>query len=83
MDTLYIWTWATQEIDPVLSEAQATLIALIDRIRMLDNDLIRLNQKLNMILEMDAKARENLQKAQELELKQVKEGAKIKNEPSK
>jgi|TARA_R110000851_G_scaffold97864_7_gene211842 hypothetical protein len=79
----YIWTWATQEIDPVLSEAQATLIALIDRIRMLDNDLIRLNQKLNMILEMDAKARENLQKAQELELKQVKEGAKIKNEPSK
>ena len=83
LDTLYIWTWATQEIDPVLSEAQATLIALIDRIRMLDNDLIRLNQKLNMILEMDAKARENLQKAQELELKQVKEGAKIKNEPSK
>ena len=82
----YIWTWATKEIDPVLSEAQMTLIALIDRIRMLDNDLIRLNQKLNMILELDAKARANLQKAQELELKlkQVKDqGAKTKNESSK
>jgi hypothetical protein len=51
---------------------------------MLDNDLIRLNQKLNMILELDAKARDNLQKAQELELKQVKDqGAKTKNESSK
>jgi len=26
------------------------LIALIDRVRMLDNDLIRLNQKLNIVL---------------------------------
>tara|TARA_Y100000389_G_scaffold35565_1_gene30254 strand:- start:930 stop:1253 length:324 start_codon:yes stop_codon:yes gene_type:complete len=79
----YIWNWATQEIDPVLSEAQSTLIALIDRIRMLDNDLIRLNQKLNMILEMDAKAKENLQKAQEQELKEIQKGAKAKNESSK
>ena len=31
--------------------SNVTLIALIDRIRMLDNDLIRLNQKLTMILE--------------------------------
>ena len=28
-----------------------TLIALIDRVRMLDNDMIRLTQKLNMILD--------------------------------
>lgn len=47
----YVWTWATKEVDPVISEANMTLIALIDRIRMLDNDLIRLNQKLTMILE--------------------------------
>lgn len=46
----YIWKWATQEIKPVLSEANTVLIALIDRIRMLDNDLIRLNQKLNVVL---------------------------------
>lgn len=46
----YVWKWATQEIKPVLSEANGTLIGLIDRIRMLDNDLIRLNQKINIVL---------------------------------
>jgi uncharacterized protein YoxC len=47
----YVWTWVTKEIKPVLGEANKTLIGLIDRIRMLDNDMIRLTQKLNMILE--------------------------------
>jgi len=46
----YVWKWATQEIKPVLSEASSVLIALIDRVRMLDNDLIRLNQKINIVL---------------------------------
>jgi hypothetical protein len=46
----FIWKWATQEIKPILSEASTVLIALIDRIRMLDNDLIRLNQKVNVVL---------------------------------
>jgi hypothetical protein len=46
----YVWKWATAEIKPVLSEANAVLIALIDRVRMLDNDLIRLNQKINIVL---------------------------------
>lgn len=46
----YVWTWVTTEIKPVLSEASGVLIALIDRVRMLDNDLIRLNQKLSVIL---------------------------------
>ena len=46
----YVWKWATQEVKPVLGEASAVLIGLIDRIRMLDNDLIRLNQKVNVTL---------------------------------
>jgi len=46
----YVWTWATKEVKPVLSEANTVLIALIDRIRMLDNDLIRLTQKVNIVL---------------------------------
>lgn len=46
----YVWTWVTTEIKPVMGEANTTLIALIDRIRMLDNDLIRLNQKVNIVL---------------------------------
>ena len=47
----YVWKWVTTEIDPVLGDASKTLIGLIDRIRMLDNDMIRLTQKLNMVLE--------------------------------
>ena len=47
----YIWNWVTKEVDPVIEESHMTLIALIDRIRMMDNDLIRLNTKLNMILQ--------------------------------
>jgi len=38
---------------PTLGNAMKTLIALIDRIRMLDNDMIRLDQKINTIIELD------------------------------
>jgi hypothetical protein len=51
----YVWTWATLEVKPVISEANSVLIALIDRIRMLDNDLIRLNQKVNTVLTIRGK----------------------------
>jgi len=57
----YVWKWVTTEIKPVLGQANTTLIALIDRIRMLDNDMIRLNQKLNMVLEHQAKERKEEQ----------------------
>ena len=60
----YVWKWATQEIKPVLSEANTVLIALIDRIRMLDNDLIRLNQKVNVVLTLRGKEIEEMKDAQ-------------------
>lgn len=46
----YVWQWVTTEIKPVTSEANKVLIDLIDRIRMLDNDLIRLNEKVTVVL---------------------------------
>jgi hypothetical protein len=51
----YVWQWVTTEIKPVTGEASKVLIDLIDRIRMLDNDLIRLNQKVNVILALREK----------------------------
>ena len=51
----YIWTWVTLSVKPVTHESHMTLIGLIDRTRMLDNDLIRLKQKLDMILEYQEK----------------------------
>ena len=47
----FIWKWVTEEIDPVLGATMGTLIKLVDRIRMLDNDMIRMNMKLSMVLE--------------------------------
>ena len=47
----YIWKFVTINILPSLSQASSTLIALIDRVRMLDNDMIRLDQKIHTIIE--------------------------------
>ena len=44
----FIWMWTTTEVSPVLGEANKVLVGLIDRVRRLDNDLIRLNQKMKM-----------------------------------
>lgn len=41
----FLWKYITTEITPKLSSTSATLIKLIDRVRMLDNDLIRLETK--------------------------------------
>ena len=46
----YIWKFVTTNILPSLGEASSTLIALIDRVRMLDNDMIRLDQKIHTII---------------------------------
>ena len=48
----FIWNFITNNIKAKLAEANVTLIALIDRIRMLDNDIIRLQQKLDTAIEM-------------------------------
>ena len=58
----FIWKYVTTQIKPKLGATFGVLVELIDRVRMLDNDLIRLEQKLNVFVEM----REE-QKLEELE----------------
>jgi len=48
----FIWQFITNEIKSKLGETIGTLIELIDRIRMLDNDIIRLQQKLDTVIEI-------------------------------
>ena len=48
----FLWTMITQVINPTVKEMHMTLIKLIDQIRMLDNDMIRLQQKVNTVLQM-------------------------------
>ena len=68
----YVWTWVTTEIKPVIGQANGTLIALIDRIRMLDNDLIRLNQKVETVMELRGKT---------IEKERIAADASINKEP--
>ena len=51
----YIWWFIGEKIDPALEEMHMALIKVIDKTRMLDQDLIRLQQKVNVVLEYKAK----------------------------
>jgi hypothetical protein len=46
----FIYIYITTQIKVKLGEMNSVLIQLIDKIRMLDNDLIRLRSKLNTVL---------------------------------
>lgn len=48
----FIYKFVTDKLMPLIGETNVILVALIDRIRMLDNDLIRLNQKVSVILQI-------------------------------
>ena len=45
----YLYNYIVKEIKPKLSATSTTLIALIDRVRMLDTDLIRLQTKVRTL----------------------------------
>ena len=54
----YVWWFIGEHIDPQIEKMHFALIKVIDQVRMLDQDLIRLQQKVNVVLEM----KENLKK---------------------
>jgi hypothetical protein len=47
----YVWKFINEELDPKLEEMHMGLIRLIDQIRMLDQDMIRLQEKVKVVLE--------------------------------
>ena len=60
----FVWKFVTETLKPTLSKTNGNLIKLLDQIRMLDNDLIRLQQKVNTVLEYK-ETQEILQDAEE------------------
>ena len=48
----FIYRFVTLKLMPVIGETNGILVSLIDRIRMLDNDMIRLEQKINTSIEL-------------------------------
>jgi hypothetical protein len=55
----FIWTTVTEEIEPALEEMKATIIRLTDSLRLLDQDQIRLQTKLQTVLELREKEMQN------------------------
>lgn len=47
----YVWKFISDELEPKIEEMHFALIRLIDQVRMLDQDMIRLQQKVNVVLE--------------------------------
>ncbi len=48
----YVWQTITNTIDPAVSEMKKTIIRLTDQLRLLDQDMIRLQQKVNTVLKL-------------------------------
>ena len=51
----WIYNYTTKQIKPSLSQTHVVLIKLLDRIRMLDNDLIRLKTKIDTLRKKKSK----------------------------
>ena len=47
----FVWKFISDEIEPATEKMHFQLIKVIDQMRMLDQDLIRLQQKVNVVLE--------------------------------
>ena len=68
----YVWNFMNTEVKPALGNMHMALIRCIDQMRMLDQDQIRLQQKVNVVLEYKA-TQKIIQKAKDKEdLKQMK-----------
>ena len=68
----YIWKFVTHNILPSLGQASTTLIALIDRVRMLDNDMIRLDQKIHTIIEIQNQQMDPFEAANKKRIEKLK-----------
>ena len=51
----FVWQTITNVIDPAVSEMKTTIIRLTDQLRLLDQDMIRLKENLDTVLELKEK----------------------------
>ena len=72
----FIYRFTTENLKKKLGEANTALIGLLDRIRMLDNDLIRLRSKLNTVLEIQENERRNAKNSKSKRTKRISKTSK-------
>lgn len=76
----YVWKRITSDVEDKLEETSVVLIGLIDRIRMLDNDIIRLQQKLDTAIEVKRRVNEDLDKTNNGKNKQIRKSSSRKTQ---
>ena len=52
----FVWKFINENIQPEIDKQHMQLIKVIDRMRMLDHDLIRLQQKVDVVLRLKENA---------------------------
>jgi|TARA_R110000851_G_scaffold199590_4_gene350706 hypothetical protein len=73
----YVWKFVITELNPKLSTMHMALIRVIDQTRMLDQDMIRLQTKVNVVIGF-REQQEIIQDAEEKEALEEKRGGKSK-----
>ena len=68
----FIWHFISEHIEPELEKMHIALIRVIDQTRMLDQDMIRLQQKVNVVLEYRERQKVIDDAAQQAELEELK-----------
>ena len=48
----FVWQTITKVIDPAVQDMKETIIRLTDQLRLLDQDMIRLQEKVNTVIEL-------------------------------
>ena len=59
----YVWQTITKTIDPAVSEMKTTIIRLTDQLRLLDQDMIRLKEKVDTVVRLKENEKNNIQKS--------------------
>ena len=55
----FVWQTITNVIDPAVQDMKVTIIRLTDQLRLLDQDMIRLQEKLNTALQVQEQYENN------------------------
>tara|TARA_B100001564_G_C20618479_1_gene661125 strand:+ start:994 stop:1257 length:264 start_codon:yes stop_codon:yes gene_type:complete len=61
----YVWTTITNVVDPAIDNMKKTVIRLIDQLRLLDQDMIRLQKKVEVIMQMKENEKKKQHKGQD------------------
>ena len=59
----YVWQTITNTIDPAVQEMKTTIIRLTDQLRLLDQDMIRLKEKVDTVVRLKENEKVNIKES--------------------